>query len=193
MGKWIADIREKTKDMNKNQKIEYICNYYWYHILIGCILLGLLLLLIYHIGWGKKEKDFSCVIVNQEIDLKRDRELSESFGEFSGLDKKKISIDSDYQISYGDKILEGVNESSYEKFFFHWSSGETDAMIMPESFYEYCIKQNGEFSGEKLYLKDTWLKEILRDDERDPVLVVFAAQSKHKEACRSFVEYVKDK
>lgn len=191
MKKWIKDIREKTKDMNREQTIEYICNYYWYHILIGCILLGLVLLLIYHIGWGKKEKEFSCVIVNQEIDFKRDRELSEDFCEFAGLDKKKVSIDSDYQISYADKELEGVNESSYEKFFFNWSAGEIDAMIMPESFYKYCLRQNGEFAEERIYVKDTRLKDILRDDTEDPVLLVFAAQTRHEDNCSLFLKYVK--
>lgn len=192
MKKWIIDIREKTKDMNREQTIEYVCGYYWYHILIGCILLGLALLLIYHIGWGNQKKEFSCVIVNQEIDLARDRKLSGEFGEFAGLSKKKVSIDSDYQISYGDKKLEGVNESSYEKFFFNWSAGETDAMIMPESFYEYCLLQNGEFSDVRVYVKDTWLKDVLKDDEEDPVILVFAAQTKHKEACDMFLKYVKE-
>lgn len=192
MKKWIRDIREKTKDMNREQAIEYVCNYYWYHILIGCILLGLVLLLIYHIGWGKTEKEFSCVIVNQEIDFKRDSMLSEAFSEYAGLDERKISIDSDYQISYTGKELEGINESSYEKFFFNWSAGEIDAMIMPESFYEYCLLQNGEFAEERFCLKDTRLKDILRDESEDPVLIVFPKQAKHKDNCGLFIEYIKN-
>ena len=191
MKKWIADIKEKTKDMDRSQTIEYICNYSWYHILLGLILLGLVLLLTYHIGWGDQKKDFTCVIVNQEIDFSRDREIREGFSEFSGLDQKKINIDSDYQISYTGKELEGVNESSYEKFFFNWSAGETDAMIIPESFYEYCLLQNGEFAEDRIYIKDTWLKDILRDSSDDPVLLVFAEETKHRENCISFMEFVK--
>lgn len=193
MKKWITDIRVKTKDMNREQALEYIAGYYWYHILIACILLGLILLLIYHIGWGNRKKEFSCVLVNQEIDFARDEELAKEFGSFCGLGAEQILINSDYQISYGEKQLEGVNESSYEKFFFNWSAGEIDAMIMPESFYEYCIKQNGEFSEEKIYIKDTWLKGMLRGEEEDPVVLVFAEQSRHKDNCAAFMEFVCDK
>lgn len=194
MKKWIEDIREKTKNMDRSQKIEYISSYYWYHILIGMILLGLVLLLAYHVGWGgRNKKEFTCVLVNQEVDLQRDRQMTEEFSAFSGLDQKKILIDSDYLISYGDQILEGVNESSYEKFFFNWSAGEIDAMVMPESFYDYCRKQNGEFAEEKLYVRDTKLREVLRDEEEDPVLLVFSAQAKQKEHCAAFLEYVKER
>lgn len=217
MKKWIKDIREKTKDMNREQTIEYICNYYWYHILIGCILLGLVLLLIYHIGWGKKEKEFSCVIVNQEIDFKRDRELSEDFCEFAGLDKKKVSIDSDYQISYADKELEGVNESSYEKFFFNWSSGVIDVMVLPESFYKYCLELGGGFrdlrelvpedqrdrleeqryqeNGQAytgIYVKGTALERWLQMEEEDPLVLVVPIEMKHEEPGGTFLEYVLD-
>lgn len=190
MRRWIADIRVKTEGMSKEQKVEYICNYYWYHILIGCVLLGLVFLLIYHVGWGDRRKEFSCVIVNQEIDFARDKEIAKGFGTFCRLDEREILVDSDYQISYEDKELEGVNESSYEKFFFNWSAGEIDAMIMPESFYEYCLKQNGEFSEERIYLRETFLKDVLRDNVEDPVLIVFPAQTGHGDKCEQFAEYV---
>lgn len=190
MGKWIKDIREKTVDMNREQVLEYIANYYWYHILIGFILLGLVLLLIYHIGWGDRRKEFTCVIINQEIDYVRDQKLAKEFGVYSGIKENKILIDSDYQISYRDKQMEGVKESSYEKFFFNWQAGEIDAMIMPESFYEYCIEQGGVFTEERISIGTTRMEELLTEEENDPVYLVFAADSKHKEACRKFQDYI---
>lgn len=190
MKKWIADIREKTKDMSRSQKIEYIRNYYWYHILIGCILLGLSVLFIWHIGWGKKEEAFSCVIVNQKTDYERDSSLARKFSAYAGLEEEEVSVDSDYQISYGDKKLEGVNESSYEKFFFNWSAGVTDAMIMPESFYDYCILQGGVFTEDKIPIKETRLRDVFEEEEGDPVVLVFAADSRHKKACGLFLDYL---
>ena len=31
--KWIEDIRTKTKEMSREQTVEYVATYYWYHIL----------------------------------------------------------------------------------------------------------------------------------------------------------------
>lgn len=144
-GKWIEDIREKTRDMSREQAAEYVLTYYWYHILLGGIVLGLVILLVYHIGWGDRRKEFTCVLVNQEVDYTRDAQMAEELAGVLGLDPGKLAVDSDYLISYHDVELEGANESSYEKFFFNWSAGVIDAMVMPESFYEYCLELDGAF------------------------------------------------
>lgn len=143
---WIEDIRTKTKDMDREHAAEYVLNYYWYHILLGAIALGLLILLIYHVFWGRNQKpEFTCVIVNQEVNFSRDARMAEQFSAFSGIREKKCSIDSDYLISYDEVELPEANESSYEKFFFNWSSGVIDAVVMPESFYKYCLELGGAF------------------------------------------------
>lgn len=190
MRKWIADIREKTADMDRDQKLQYIAGYYWYHILISCMVLGLIILLIYHVGFGDRKKEFTCVIVNQEIDYARDQELAEQFGRYSGIEAKEILIDSDYQISYGDKQFESIKESSYEKFFFNWQAGEIDAMIMPESFFEYCRDQGGEFKEERIPIGETRMGGSLTEEAEDPVFLVFAADTNHKEACEWFKKYL---
>lgn len=190
MRKWIADIREKTADMDREQTLQYIAGYYWYHILIGCMVLGLIILVIYHVGFGDRKKEFTCVIVNQEIDYARDQELAEQFGGYSGIGTEEILIDSDYQISYGDKQFESIKESSYEKFFFNWQAGEIDAMIMPESFFEYCRDQGGEFMEERIPIRETRLGSMLTEEAEDPVFLVFAADAKHREACEWFKKYL---
>lgn len=142
---WAEDIRSKTKNMSRQAKAEYILNYYWYHMLLGVLLTGLLILGVYHVTWGNKKTAFSLVIVNQDINFERDAAIQEAFARFSGLPVKQVQADSDYMISYGDVQFKGVNESSYEKFFFGWSAGVMDAVVMPESFYDYCKRQNGTF------------------------------------------------
>lgn len=192
MGTWIRDIREKTADMDRRQALAYIAGYYWYHILIAGILLGLMGLLIYHIGWGDRRKEFTCVLINQEVDYARDKKLAEGFGAYAGLEAKKILIDSDYQISYRDKQMESVKESSYEKFFFNWQAGEIDAMVMPKSFYEYCQDQGGVFLEEKIPLGTTALQDTLIEEPDDPVYLVFAADTKHEKLCEAFRRYLCD-
>lgn len=219
MKQWIEKIRDdilsKTKDMSREQAAEYVLTYYWYHMLLGALALGLALLLIYHAGWGRNRKpEFSCVIVNQEVDFTRDAGIAEDFSGFSGIGTKKLSIDSDYLISYEDVQLPEANESSYEKFFFNWSSGVIDAMILPESFYKYCLSLGGEFldlgdvdSGEiqipaelaypgaeedglAVRVKGTVLEKWLQMHESDPLLLVFPVEGKHREQSRQFLEYV---
>lgn len=205
---WAEDIRIKTKNMDRNAKTEYIMNYYWYHILLGVLTLGILVLGIYHVTWGKKKTAFSLVIVNQDISYQRDRQLSEDFAEWSALPEKQIQTDSDYMISYGDVQLKGINESSYEKFFFGWQAGAMDAVIMPETFYTYCREQNGIFlplaqlsdsrqenslpdssANQQLYFKEdgicygvyiekTGLSTYFMENEQDPYVLVFPAAMK---------------
>ncbi len=155
---WAEDIKTKTKHMNRDAKAEYIMNYYWYHILLGVLTLGLLILGIYHVTWGKRKTEFSLVIVNQDINYQRDQTLQDGFAQYSHLPAEQIQADSDYMISYGDVQLKGINESSYEKFFFGWSAGAMDAVIMPKSFYDYCIEQNGRFLP---------LTELYEDNQTD--------------------------
>lgn len=213
---WIEDIRIKTKDMDRSQAAEYIRNYYWYHILLGAIAMGLLFLLLYHVFWGRNQKpEFTCVIVNEEVDFPRDARIAEEFSAFSGIREKKIAVDSDYLISYGEVRLPEANESSYEKFFFNWSAGVIDAMVMPESFYRYCLGLGGEFcsldglaseemqgllqdmfyqgdggEGRAVCIKGTALEDWLQADEDDPLLLVFPAEMGHRAAAQEFLEYV---
>lgn len=216
--KWITDIREKTENMSREQAIEYVRNYYWYHILIVAVFLGIFMLLIYHVGWGDRTKEFYCVLVNQKIDFERDEELAHGFAESSGIREKKVSVNSDYQISYPGNKLEDINESSYEKFFFNWAAGDVDAVIMPESFYRYCKEQEGEFADLKrwaensgmdaealiedsvlyeeqgsfpaLYIKKTCLSDFVEDRDEDPVLLVFPRNSDNGKNSRIFFNYV---
>ena len=63
-------------------------------------------------------------------------------------------------------------------------------MVMPESFYEYCLDQGGVFTEEKIPVGTTRLGESLAEEEGDPVYLVFAADSRHKQACGKFREYI---
>lgn len=154
------------------------------------------------------------MLVNQQIDYARDEEIAEAFSDVSGMGIKKVAVDSDYQISYGDVELKDANESSYEKFFFNWMTGEVDAVVMPESFYEFCKEQGGiyteidemldkdelaaaegmiyEDSGKEvgIYVEETMLARKVRLSDGDPVVVVFPAESKHKKAGEKFARFV---
>ena len=216
--KWADDIKVKTKDMDREAKVEYVMNYYWYHILLGTLFMGLLILGIYHVTWGRKKIDFSMVAVNQDINYERDEKIQETFAAFAGIPAKNMQVDSDFMISYGDVQLEGINESSYEKFFFNWSAGTLDAVIMPESFYEYCKQQRGKFieladltmggfleemadeaqgdlfleeNGKYtgVYVDQTYISDYFQKNMQDRYVLVFPETVKHKKAAGKFLEY----
>ncbi len=208
---WAEDIRIKTKNMNREQTAEYIRNYYWYHILLSVLALGLTILLAYHLTWGRQRTDFTLVIINQKVDFSRDEEIRDAFSKSSGIRDKYIHIDSDYLISYDDVKLEGVNVSHLEKFFFNWSSKDLDAVVMPESFYASCTRQKAAFTelssvwqdfmplssmfqqdGENIgvYLEDTKLARYLVSSKDDPVVVLFPVDTKHEEAREKFLQYI---
>lgn len=211
--KMMEDIHKKTIQMDRRQRAEYILTYYWYHLLFVLLGAGLLILLVRHLFFGEPPKEFTCVLVGQMVDHERDEALAADFAEASGIPLEQIEIDSDYVFSYGDVRLEGVNESSCEKFFFRWGSGELDAVLMPESFYRYCRELEYEFADlgamcteeqqeryrgqfvetegrqEALYVEITRLMPYVRQTDEDRMVLVYLPESVHETAGRAFLEY----
>lgn len=68
--------------------MEY-CRHYF---LIGGIILGLVILLIYHLTLGNKKPVFQCGAVNQEIDLNRDSKVSADFADYLGVKADKLGL-----------------------------------------------------------------------------------------------------
>lgn len=191
MRKVLSEIQQKTKGMDPKEKRAYIVQYYWHYFLIGGVLLGFLVLLFYHFTAGDKKPVFQCVVVNQEIDYSRDSRVEAEFAEYLGVDAESIVFDSDYLISYDDVQLTEANESSYEKFFLNWQVHELDAVIMPESFCEYCKRQGGEFS-EMMELSDQSVLDMLglQKPENERLLLCVPSDAKHMEVAERFLEYV---
>lgn len=201
-------VREVMKQMTGKQKIEYVITYYWHYMVGICAIAVLAVLLSHHLASAQERPLFTCVLVNQEIDEARDEKLRSDFSVMSGVEEKRIVVDSNYNFSYGPVHLEGVNESSYEKFFFQWSVGELDAVVMPESCYRYCREQGGAFRNpaslgwetsagmtadnppDGIYAADTALSPCLWEDEQDRLVIVFPTEGKHEDMSREFIRFL---
>ena len=194
--KWIRDIRKSTQGMDGTGRAEYIAEYYWYHILLTFIGIFLLVLLIYHLTSGRRTVSFACIIVNEKPDSRRDAQMAEEIAEILKLDPKTVRVDSDYRVSFPGHTQEGSNASDYEKFFFGWSQGELDAVVMPESLVDYCLSLGGELRTLKedgsvcLSIADTPLAARIGDDASDPMMIVFPAEGVHEEEVGSFLEFL---
>ena len=210
MRNYIKEIRKNTEGMSGKERAEYILAYYWYHILGAAAVVGLVLFLIIHFGFRDEQPLFTCVMVNQNIDQARDAQMETDFADSSDIEEERIVFDSDFNISYGDIQLEGINESSYEKFFFKWRNQELDAVIMPESFYRYCLDLGGTFrslenwdvQGLPLYeeggspvavkVEETSLSKYLENKTGETLLLAFPKDGQHEEACGEFLEFLED-
>lgn len=196
MKRYFADLKENMKGMDRKEAASYIKSYYWYHILCGICAAVLLVFGVFHFTvLAKVRPVFTCVMVNQEIDSARDRKLADAFSQNLGISEGEIVIDSDYVFSYGDVKLESANESSYEKFFFKWQNEELDAVIIPESFYQYLKEMGGDFyplddmeTGSFPVYGDGGRKTALI--LRDGLLLAFPDNGKHKTICEKFIKYM---
>lgn len=203
------NIKSNTSTMTKEEKAEYIITYYWPHILGAFAIVVLLVFLPVHFVFGNQKPEFTLVMVNQDINPQRDKQIAEAFAKESKISQKRINIDSDFNLSYGDVQLEGINESSYEKFFFKWQGGELDAVVMPESFYQYCKELGGEFTDVKSFdtgnlslytdgqkasgilVTDAQMKALKLDKtSEEKNVIIFPATGQHKEAVQKFLHFL---
>lgn len=215
--KWIREIRDRTMDMTIPERLAYVRQYYWYHMLILAVGIGLILLVVYHAVWGGRQPEFQCVMVNQQADWERDQALEQEFAVYAGIPPDAVSVRSDYQLSYGEVRQEGINESSYEKLFFNWAAGAIDAMLVPESFYRFCEEElGGEYrlideiakdadyekfvekdavyrNGDRpigVYAAKTMLSDGISQRADDPVLLVFPKEGKHLKTSGRFLNMI---
>lgn len=207
---WIADIKEKTIRMDRKDAMSYVITYYWYHMLIIASIIALILLFVWHYLFGNKKALFTCVLVNQEVTDDNADALEGAFAVSAGLDSDRTVINPNYFFSYGDVQIDGVNETSYEKFFLQWQNGEIDVVIFPESLYLYCREMGGEFyvmeeavlgSYEAYIDEDTGtctavvlgtdsLTETLTGENDEKLLLAFPSTGKHEETAIQFLEYL---
>lgn len=208
--RYLDDIRVKTAGMTAREKISYVFTYYWYHMLIMAAIIALILFAVRFYVFGNRRPEFTCVLVDQEINDGRDAEIVQAFAKENDLDPDLVTVDSDYVFSYGDVQLQGVNESSYDKFFLKWRNKELDAVILSESMYQYCREMRGEFrslenmdtSGFETYTdgnevtavvlgKDEFMEAATgKTDEK--LLLAFPDNGRHADLCDDFLQCIRE-
>ena len=186
--------------MTKKEKIDHIWTYYWYHILGVVVIIALIFLFVRHYAFGNQKPVFTCIFVNQAIETQQVNEMTEAFAKAFDLPAEQVAISADYMFSYGDVHLEGVNESTYEKFFFQWRNKELDAVILPESFYWHVKEMGGAFreldetmmEGFTPYMDETKCMAIVLDDANgsEKALLAFPETGQHWEECGKFLSFL---
>lgn len=197
---WIRDIRDKTKDMNRQKTIEYIADYYRVHITLLCLALVVTVTVVYNFTAGRRTIAFDCAIVNTQTDDERDAKLEKEIAEVLGIKSGNVRVDSAYQVATAksetnDRIQTGGTDySGYDKFFFELGNRELDVVIMPKSLMEYCTELGEELntiggSGKTwMYLSDTVLRDEVSEDPDDPMVIVFPKDSRGEENASVFCQ-----
>ena len=211
MGGIFQKIKENTDGMSGKEKLSYILTYYWYHLLGIVAVLGLIVFLVVHFAFPEEKPLFTCALVNQRIDSSRDQKLAGDFADYANISRGQVVFDSDYIISYNEteeKESNDANESGYDKFFFKWSGGELDAVVMTEDFMSYCLDIGGTFYSadefdvtgmdvckvqdvSAIKVSGTKLEEDLDGTEKDDLVLVFPDTGKQKENCQKFIDYLR--
>lgn len=197
---WIRDIREKTKDMDRQKTIEYIADYYRVHIALLCLVLVVSGIVIYNFTAGRQTVSLDCAIVNTQTDDERDEELEKEIADVLGVKAGNVRVDSAYQVAVtksetGNRSQTGGTDySGYDKFFFELGNRELDVVIMPQSLMEYCTQLGEELntigdSGKTwMYLSDTSLCDKITEDPDDPMVIVFPRNSRGEANASKFCE-----
>lgn len=197
---WIRDIREKTENMGRDEKIRYIADYYWGHIALCCLIVFIAFLLVYNFTLGRHTVSLECAIVNTQTDDERDEKLERQIADTLGLKEQEVQVDSAYQVEVQDqkKTEGGTDYSGYDKFFFELGNRELDIVVMPESLMQYCTELGEELNeiGSEgktwVYLKDTAIGNDVTENKGDPMVVVFPKNSRHEanasQLCESLLE-----
>lgn len=136
---WFAREKEKTSEMNRQEKVSYIFEYYKFWLLGIVAFLVAVCWLIYHFCFAENEQGFNCAVVNcaTENDVNG---ISDDLTAYFGYNTKKETayFDMDYQIAYPGVENTAADDSFFEKFFLNLRMGVLDVAIMPESYMEYC-------------------------------------------------------
>ncbi|MDO4617278.1 MAG: hypothetical protein Q4B03_07465 [Lachnospiraceae bacterium] len=194
----ISNFRIQTAAMDRKEKASYIAEYYWYHILLSFAAVFVLIMVIYNFTFGRQTVSFQLAIVNEQTDDERDTRLSAVLAEKLGLEERAVVVDSKYSVSYEEHLqndeMGSVDYSGYDKFFFGWSNGELDAVVLPSSLLEYCLDLGGELKTLTengmvcIALKESSLVSFVEDDTEDPMVIILPLNGRHVEEADLFCE-----
>ena len=125
--------------MSKKEKAEYIFTYYKAWMVTAVIVIAAIVWVLSRYVFSNSESVLNVALINGYMRLS-DTDMSETLDEYFELDTTDMYtyFDTQYQLSYTGVENTAGDTSFYEKFFLNVRVGSLDAVIMPESFMEYC-------------------------------------------------------
>lgn len=138
---FLAQEKEKLKDMTPKQKKEYLWEYYRYHALIAIIILILIPVIGNIIYQNTFSTRFYCVIVNDMKNEAAIQTIEKDFVPTLKLSKKeKVAFDSSLQ--FDPEADDQYNSAAYSKFNLLLNQRQADVMLADKSIFDYFQGQD---------------------------------------------------
>lgn len=132
--------KQKLKDMNLSEKLSYFKSYYLAKTIIGLVVIGLAVYLIYTIASPKPDTVLDTAIVNYPFSDETVDKITTDMNERLKLDanKENIMIDASYYLGSGSDNSE-YSIGTQQKLSTYMYAGELDVIIAPESLFQSYV------------------------------------------------------
>ena len=190
------------KNMTTNQKIEYIFDYYKFHI--GAVILVLAIIIyILHGIITHKDPAINITVSNLYLDTETETLITDSFLKSQNIDtnKNKAEIYS-IAVTKEDNAGAEYTYASHMKLMTMITAEQIDVILMDKNSYE-LFSSEGYLSDLRDYISDDTLftdgktdhiilpaSKYFKEAGTDDIYLAVAANTPHKEISTAFIEYL---
>ena len=122
-----SEVR-KWPEMNRQQKIQYLKDYYLFPAAVVVILAAVVISLIWHVARPRSENLLYAAVIDESLDEKKLEQATEDISELLGADgkKKTVQIDDSFYIKDG----------ALDKLQVYLHSQQIDVVILDKELFE---------------------------------------------------------
>lgn len=122
-----SEVR-KWPEMNRQQKIQYLKDYYLFPAVVAVILVAVVVSLIWHVARPRSENLLYAAAINESLDEEKLEKMTEDMSELLGVDgkKKTVQIDDSFYIKDG----------ALDKLQVYLHSQQIDVVILDKEVFE---------------------------------------------------------
>lgn len=122
-----SEVR-KWPEMNRQQKIQYLKDYYLFPAVVAVILVAVVVSLIWHVARPRSENLLYAAAINESLDEEKLEKMTEDMSELLGADgkKKTVQIDDSFYIKDG----------ALDKLQVYLHSQQIDVVILDKELFE---------------------------------------------------------
>jgi hypothetical protein len=136
--------KEKLKGYSLQEKLSYIAEYYWLHILLITGSIAFVIYFVYHAFFTVKENWFYITFVNTLQEAGEDSALCQDFIEYAGYDLSEKNVLFNSACYFDAARKGGTNNSYYQAFIAAIEAGAMDAAVMERDNFE-AVARSGRF------------------------------------------------
>ncbi len=126
--------KEKLKDMNFNDKVSYLWEYYKVHAMVTIAAAALIIYFIHEIVTPDIKPQFYAALINSTVDSETLQEYSDSFSEYLELDPTRQSVELNDQFYFS--TTSDYASQMQQILSTYIAASEVDVIIAPETDFQ---------------------------------------------------------